>query len=247
MKGCETVYMQERERSLKGFLKFAFGTFLIVAIGMTCSLWSNYYIPKCLTEEYLLKNIAYEERVKPTAIPTQTTDYAAEIQNLKKEIELLKTSRGDYTREQFKKEKVIQAIDNNLGGLLNGKGAVFYDAGQQNNVNPMLMAAISVHETASGNSKVLRECNNVAGINWTSNNEPHIGRYRVFSSIDDSIYNLAYLLNNYYIQQGRTTIDSIGRKFCPLDDIDNGKYGMSNESWIPNVTKIYQKILKEAV
>lgn len=144
------------------------------------------------------------------------------------------------------KEKVITSINTKLKGKLVNKGEVFYTAGKSRNVNPMLMAAISIHETANGKSKVLAECNNVAGINWTGNkNIPKKGRYAVFKDVDDSIYNLAYILDNNYIKQNRTTIETIGAKFCPLNDKDNGKWGMENSSWVPSVTLKYIEILDE--
>jgi beta-N-acetylglucosaminidase len=153
--------------------------------------------------------------------------------------------------------KVIASINSKLKGKLKDKGSVFYDAGKSRKVNPMLMAAIAIHETANGSlfqivngvrrPSVLNTCNNVAGINWTgSKSVPHKGRYRVFKDIDESIYNLAYILDSYYIKQNRTSIEDIGAKFCPSNDVDNGKYGMKNESWVPSVTSKYSQILKEA-
>jgi hypothetical protein len=109
----------------------------------------------------------------------------------------------------------------------------------------MLMASIAMHET-QGNSKVLRECNNVGGINWDGDKKvKRKGRYRVYDNIDDGINHLAYVLSEYYIKKGRTSIEKIGAIYCPLNDPDNGKWGMDNAVWIPNVTKLYQSILKE--
>jgi hypothetical protein len=154
-------------------------------------------------------------------------------------------SRGG--ERDFEKLKVVQAINKKLTGLLTGKGEVFYNCGKNKKVNPMLMCAIAMHETAGGTSKVLRECNNVGGINWTSKADKRKGRYKVYDSIDDSINHLAYILSEYYIKKGRTSIEAIGAIYCPLNDPDNGKWGMSNESWVPSVTNTYQQILKEAI
>lgn len=168
-------------------------------------------------------------------------------------------SRGEVDRKmaEMDKMKIIRAIDKFLvGGLLENKGNVYYDSGKINNVSPVLMAAISIHETSDddkngnwrpGNSKVLRECNNVGGINTDDDkNTPHKGRYRVFKNIDESIYHLGYLLKNFYINQGRNDIASIGYKYCPpTGDPDDGKWGMVNSQWVPMVTKIYENISKE--
>jgi hypothetical protein len=183
-----------------------------------------------------------------------------EIDQLKQENKTLKEliSKSEFDRKvaELSKKKIIDTINKYVaGGLLVNKGEVYYDAGMQNNISPVLLAAITIHETSDndkngnwkpGNSKVLRECNNVAGINWTGEKDiPHKGRYRVFKDIDDSIHNLSYILKHYYINQGRTDIASIGEKFCPLDDKDDGKWGMENKLWIPTVTKLYEQINNE--
>lgn len=168
-------------------------------------------------------------------------------------------SRGEVDRRtaEIDKNKIINAINKYLsGGLLENKGSVYYDAGLQKKVSPILMAAISIHETSAddkdgnwrpGNSKVLRTCSNVAGINWDGDKDiAHNGRYRVFKNIDESIYNLAYIIRHYYIDQGRNDISSIGAKYAPLDDYENGKYGMDNNCWVDRVTTLYEKISADA-
>lgn len=179
-------------------------------------------------------------------ITTELIQKVTENESLKFEVGQLKTpavSRGEY---EYLKPVVITSINKYLNGLLKDKGEVYYTSGKSKHVNPMLMAAISIHETANGTSVVLKKYNNVAGINWTGDKTiKHQGRYTVFKDIDDSINNLAYILDNHYIRQNRISIEAIGAKFCPIDDPDNGKWGMENSTWIPNVTKIYTKILEE--
>lgn len=137
----------------------------------------------------------------------------------------------------------INKINKFLKGKLKGKGDVFVKAWRDHGVDCYLMAAISIHETANGTSQVCRDYNNIAGINWHGDkNIKHVGRYRVFTNVDESILFLGGLLRTNYIDKGLTDIASIGNKFCPLDDVDNGKYGMDNSTWIPNVTKLYEQI-----
>lgn len=161
-------------------------------------------------------------------------------------------SRGNVDRD--KSDKVIKAINSELNGLLEGKGQVFYEAGKLENVNPMLLAAIAKHETRvkqNGawvcNSNVLREANNVAGINWnrTSIFERY-GRYNKYPSIDKSIYDMAEKLKYFYINEGKTDISSIGAKWAPMNDYQQGMYGMDNSIWAKEVTEIYNKILKKS-
>jgi len=145
----------------------------------------------------------------------------------------------------LKKENVIKAIDKHLKGRLKYMGTYFYMAGQKYKVNSMLMASIAIHETANGMSDVLKRCNNVGGINRRKG-FPSSGRYAVYESVAEGIYDMAKLLRNNYLDKGLNDIESIGNKYCPLWDKDNGKYGMSNESWIPTITRLYAKILKDA-
>ena len=158
--------------------------------------------------------------------------------------------------KELEKLKVVSAINKYLaGGLLANKGEVYYDAGKKNKVNSMLMASISWHETATesgkgawvpGTSKVLRELNNVAGINRRTG-FPFKGRYTWYKGgINESIYDMAVLLKTVYIDAGKGDIQSIGQVWAPLDDYENGKYGMENAGWAGSVLEKYSKILEEA-
>ena len=179
-------------------------------------------------------------------------------------------SRGEVDREEFQKEKVIKAINNHLGGLLSNTGDFFYQSGQAWSVNPMLMAAISYHETLNGSPvqiikgkkypSVLKKCNNVAGINWDYkiwikengkaiqiiNPYKKDGWYNVYPSIQVSVEEMAKKLRWWYIDDGKCDIYSIGKKWAPPDDARNGMYGMDNNKWPSEVEEIYKKILEEA-
>jgi hypothetical protein len=75
-----------------------------------------------------VETIAITPTVQPTAIPEIPVE----------------------EKEEFEEEKVIKAIDKYLDGLLKGKGSSFYKSGKKHNSNPMMLAAISIHETANG-------------------------------------------------------------------------------------------------
>jgi beta-N-acetylglucosaminidase len=221
------------------------GGFIVLTILIGIGTFGNAYLKEATNgkpiEKWTLDEISGKNQLE-----AQFEQTATENEALKIEVRQLRTPAVSRGESEYLKQTVIAAIDNNLGGILKGKGKVFYDAGKSRHVNPMMMAAISIHETANGTSKVLKACNNVGGINWSGDkNIPHKGRYRVFKTVDDSIYNLAYILDNHYIRQQRTSIETIGAKFCPIDDPDNMKYGMDNSTWVPMVTKNYVKILDE--
>lgn len=232
-------------RKQKSFRQELAGGFVILVVAIGLATFGNAYLKEATNgkpiEKWTLDEISGKNQLE-----AQFEQTATENEQLKIEVKQLRTPAVSRGESEYVKSKVITAIDHNLGGILKSKGNVYYDAGKSRNVNPMLMAAISIHETANGTSKVLKSYNNVGGINWSGDkNVPHKGRYRVFKTVDDSIYNLAYILDNHYIRKQRTSIETIGAKFCPLDDPDNMKYGMDNSTWVPSVTKYYVQILDE--
>ena len=128
-------------------------------------------------------------------------------------------------------------IDEHLDGRLRGKGRAYVSAGLLHNVNPFLLASISIHETGNGTSKILREKNNVAGLMKNGIT------FRKFESIDESIFWFASLLEKYYIAGGRNDLESIGAKFCPLG-AKNDPTGL-NKNWIPNIEAIYTRMVSD--
>jgi beta-N-acetylglucosaminidase len=151
-------------------------------------------------------------------------------------------------KESLKKERVVQAISNNLGGVFKTKSEVIYLSAKNHNVNPMLLTAIIKWETADGTSEVCLKANNPGGINyWEKCGYEKYGWYVKYPTLDKGIEAMAYLIRNNYIDKGLTDIASIGAKYCPLNDPRDGRYGMSNAKWVPGVTKYYQKILEEAI
>ena len=161
------------------------------------------------------------------------------------------TIKPKEEKEEFDKEKVIQAINKALDVLdsrMKNKGEVIYKAGKKYKVNSMMMAAIMQQEIGvkpSDPEDPLIRCNNVAGINRRTG-RAYSGRYAVYKSIDESIYDMALLLRENYLNDGLKDIPSIGNRYCPVKDKDNGKFGMVNESWIPNVEEFYKQILADA-
>ena len=108
-------------------------------------------------------------------------------------------------------------------------------------MNPELLTAIAIHETANGNSKAVIEKNNVGGI--MENAEK--GILAKFEDVDISIVEMARILKKYYIDQGLTTIELIGSKYCPVGAENDKAYNL-NQHWVPRVTKLYLAI-KEGI
>lgn len=196
--------------------------------------------------------------INQIGIYTPSDKYQIEAQAYQQEIEKLKadkehlsrqlTSRGEVNRtvtekiaedkEEFKRDKVIQAIANNLKGAFNEKASFIYDTSKKNNVNPMLMTAIMLHETGNGSSVMCVNNNNPGGISTNT------GGFMHYPTLEKGIEAMIKLIKRYYIDEGLTDIQSIGNKYCPLSD-SRDTQGL-NKYWVPMVTRNYIKILEEA-
>lgn len=199
--------------------------------------------------------------ISPTVAPT-TTPTIAPTTAVKDTHETKLVSRGGSALNE-RTSKTITALNKRLEGKLKGMGEVFYTAGERHGVNSKVLAAICMHETTekgiSGNSDLIRNWNNVAGINWEAttlvkqqdgtfkhitNPYKKAGWYNAYPSVADSINDMAQRLRWFYIDEGRTTIDAIGSKWAPLSDPRNGKHGMDNSSWPKSVTTIYNQLVE---
>ena len=65
-----------------------------------------------------------------------------------------------------------------LKGVLRDKGDLFINVARDNDICPITLAAIAMHESANGGSKFSRERNNVFGIYLR-------GKYHYFDSVDE--------------------------------------------------------------
>jgi beta-N-acetylglucosaminidase len=201
-----------------------------------------------------IKNITDNKPIEAFALDTLTgkaqlqqlhkqneVEYQSRIDTLQRDIDELrkeKVSRGAVERaEQLKKERVIQAIKNNLGGVFKGKAEYIYTTAKQFNVNPMLVTAIIRHETGNGTSKMCINDNNPGGITNNSG-------FAKYPTLEDGIWAMCKLLKVEYIDKGRDSIETIGAKYCPIG-AKNDPTGI-NKYWIPLVTKYYEQIQKEA-
>lgn len=131
------------------------------------------------------------------------------------------------------KEIQIQKINKQLDGALKGKGETFVSYGYKYNVNPYLLAAISIHETGNGTSKAIKDRNNAGGLMGNKG-------LMYFKTIDSSIEYMAQLLKTDYIDQGLTDIDSIQKKYCPVGATNDPTN--LNIHWLPTVSSLYEKI-----
>ena len=87
-----------------------------------------------------------------------------------------------------------------------GYGHVFVEAGRQNNIDPVLLAAISAHESGRWKSKTARQKNNWMGLMTRSG-------AKSFRTPEESIYYAADLLNRKPFK-GQNTLSQIAPIYC---------------------------------
>ena len=94
----------------------------------------------------------------------------------------------------------------------------------------LLVVAISTHETGYWTSKAFTENHNFGGI-MTSKG------LKSYSTYEEGLDHFVKVLKNYYFDEGLTTIEQIGAKYCPVG-AENDPKGL-NVNWVPSVTSIY--------
>jgi hypothetical protein len=87
-----------------------------------------------------------------------------------------------------------------------GYGQVFVQAGRENNIDPVLLAAISAHESGRWKSRIARQKNNWMGLMTRSG-------AKSFGTPEDSIFYAAELLNQKPFK-GRDTLNQIAPIYC---------------------------------
>jgi hypothetical protein len=90
-----------------------------------------------------------------------------------------------------------------------GFGKVFVEAGRQNNIDPLILAAISAHESGAWKSRAARLKNNWMGL-MTGR------RPKLFATPEASIFYAAKLLNRRPFK-GHSTLASIAPIYCASD------------------------------
>lgn len=124
-------------------------------------------------------------------------------------------------------------LENTLGGKLSGTSAHFINAGKKYDLDPNLLSAIAIHETGNGTSRAANEKNNIAGMMGKNG-------LRSYDSVEESIFDMARNLRQNYLNEGKTTIASIGAKYAPVG-AGNDPTGLNNH-WVTGVKRQLNKL-----
>ncbi|WHY94171.1 glucosaminidase domain-containing protein [Neobacillus cucumis] len=126
-----------------------------------------------------------------------------------------------------------EKLDQVLDGKLKGMGEVFVQAGQQFNINPALLAAIAQHESANGKSHAAAIKNNIAGMMGSNG-------LKSYSTVEESIMDMARNLSKNYLGSGLNSIAEIGAKYAP-QGAANDPTGLNNY-WVSGVSRYFNQI-----
>ena len=147
-------------------------------------------------------------------------------------------SGGSYTYSGNSEEFVNTFNNSSFNkGVLAGKGEMVAAIAEEYGLDPNLLASIMALETGWGTSSAIKNYNNPGGMMDPSSNWMSLKHY---SSLEEGIRAVAKNFKENYIDQGLTTISSIGAKYCPVGAANdpNG----TNSGWVPSVTSIYNQL-----
>ena len=126
------------------------------------------------------------------------------------------------------------ALDNKLGGVLVNKGQTIIQSAQANNICPIFLTAVLMHESGNGTSKFSKQKNNVSGIFLN-------GKYHTFDSVDECIRFTAKLLGGKLYAGGKhKTIKAVQQIYCPVGAANDPK--KLNGHWLTGVMGYMEKL-----
>ncbi|MGG3881424.1 C40 family peptidase [Bacillus smithii] len=114
-------------------------------------------------------------------------------------------------------------------GVLSGKQDVFISVAEKQGIDPVLFAAISLHETGYGKSQAVIEKNNPGGLMGS-------GGLMVFPTLDAGIEAMGQTLHNRIVVDGLNTIEKLGSVYAPIGAANDPNN--LNANWVPAVTQI---------
>ncbi|MEH7273621.1 glucosaminidase domain-containing protein [Neobacillus vireti] len=124
-------------------------------------------------------------------------------------------------------------LNRNLKGVLQNTGHLFEEAGRKYDIDPALLAAISIHETGNGTSNAARFKYNVTGMMGKNG-------LKTYSSIEESIFDMARNLRQNYLDKGKLTIAQIGAKYAPIGAANDPT--QLNNHWVTGVQHYFKTL-----
>lgn len=108
-------------------------------------------------------------------------------------------------------DKAIKDINKELkGSPLQGLGTYIVDKGKEYDINPYFIVSVAVLESGKGTSQIGKSLNNLFGLAVYTNN----GKGLKFRTKEECIDYFCNLIDNKYLNKGRTNVNSIGKMYA---------------------------------
>lgn len=118
-------------------------------------------------------------------------------------------------------------------GVFSDMGNVFLNVAEEQGIDPVLMAAIALHETGHGTSKAVVERKNPGGLMGPNG-------LMTFATLEEGIASMGNTLHNRIIRDGLTTISDLGAVYAPIGAANDPTN--LNAHWVPNITKVVSSL-----
>lgn len=159
---------------------------------------------------------AHYEQIDKKENKRSTTGYINEVADIYKpsdsEEDKIDASVNGWNESSSAKTKasgsLINQFNSKFQGVLAGKGKEIAAAAEKYGIDPKLFASIIALETGWGTSSLIRNNNNPGGMRGS-------GDWMSFGSLSEGLDAMARNLKNNYYNQGLTTPETIGPKYCP--------------------------------
>ena len=165
---------------------------------------------------------------------TATTDVSTEVEATPSTISPLPTENirciEGLNEEQFRK-RMSQA------GVLSNSADAILKIATEHQIDPVLFAAITLHETGNGTSNAVRSYNNPGGMMNPKTNWSTLIRY---PSLEAGLRATAKTLDRLVNKGGLKTVESLGRVYAPIGAA-NDPTGL-NRHWPSRVTQYINEL-----
>jgi len=161
----------------------------------------------------------------PNADYSASSEYSASELQSRLDFGMDMNEPSDFSIEQFKQVLENDPYDQN--DVFTENAEYFYYAEKQYDINGIFLAAIAIHESGWGTSRIANDKNNLFGYGAVDSN-PYGGAYS-FETYSEGIDLLARVLKKYYLNPEGTTVYGA--------DVANGKF--YNGPTLSAVNKIY--------
>lgn len=219
---------EERQREIVAQLKESFHTLTTEQQKVTQQYEADIERLKVIDEEM---NELWKRQRPPTVIyPERTSGGALTPQISGKRPEHVSLICSDTIDDAFFKK--LEA-----SGKLAGQGPLILRIAEKHRIDPVIFAAITIHETGHGTSKAIREYNNPGGMMNPKTNWSTLIRY---NSLEQGLNATARTISRLMNKGGLKTIEQLGAVYAPIGAANDPSH--LNLHWAPSVKKFINEM-----